>query len=202
MVRDVDISELKEAAYNPRVQLLPGMPEYEKLKTSIEQFGNIEPIVWNERTGNVVGGHQRLTVLKSLGYTTVPCSVVNLDENEEKLLNVALNKIKGQWDFEKLEKILRSFDYEVATASGFAAEEIAVLLADNEELYGDIDDDFGIWGDSDSDEEIIGGSYVVTLTFSNAKFADEWATAHGYKDQIREGSKTTVIRIEELEEAE
>ena len=202
MVRDVDISELKEAAYNPRVQLLPGMPEYEKLKTSIEQFGNVEPIVWNERTGNVVGGHQRLTVLKALGYTTVPCSVVNLDENEEKLLNVALNKIKGQWDFEKLEKILSSFDYEVATASGFAAEEIAVLLADNEELYDDSDDDFGIWGDSDSDEEVIGGSYVVTLTFSNAKFADEWATAHGYKDQIREGSKTTVIRIEELEEAE
>lgn len=201
MVRDVDISELKEAAYNPRVKLEPGMPEYEKLLRSIQQFGNVEPIVWNERTGNVVGGHQRLTVLKNLGYTEVPCSIVNLDEKDEKLLNVALNKIKGEWDYAKLEDILRGFDYEVATASGFAAEEIAVILANNEDLLADDgdDEDFSMWDDSDEDT-IVGGSFVVTLTFENAECASEWAEQHGYKDQIREGSQTTVIRIEQLDE--
>ena len=100
MVREIKVTELNAAQYNPRIALEPGMPEWEKLKTSIEQFGNVEPVVWNRRTGNVVGGHQRLAVLKSMGYESVPCSVVDLDEKEEKLLNIALNKIKGQWDYD------------------------------------------------------------------------------------------------------
>lgn len=196
MVREINVKELNAAPYNPRISLEPGMPEYEKLENSIKTFGNVEPIVWNERTGNVVGGHQRLTVLKNMGYETVPCSVVNLDENEEKLLNVALNKIKGQWDYDKLEDILREFDYEVATASGFSAEEIAVILANNEDLLSD-EDDYGDWDDGEDDgPEIIGGSYVVTLVFANGELAAEWAEGEGFKDQIREGSNTTVIRIE------
>ncbi len=134
MVQEIKVAELNAATYNPRVTLEPGMPEWEKLKTSIEQFGNVEPVVWNRRTGNVVGGHQRLSVLKSMGYESVPCSIVDLDEKEEKLLNIALNKIKGQWDYDRLEEILSGFDYEIATASGFSAEEIAVILANNDDL--------------------------------------------------------------------
>lgn len=193
MVREVKITELNPAPYNPRIELEPGMPEWEKLKTSIETFGNVEPIVWNERTGNVVGGHQRLAVLKSMGYETVPCSVVNLDEYDEKLLNVALNKIKGKWDYEKLEEILRDYDFELAAISGFSAEEIAVILANNSDL--DEDFDYGDW-DDDDEEPMIGGSYVVTLVFANAQLAEEWAEAEGYKDQIKQGSNTTVIRVE------
>ncbi len=195
MVQEINVSELNAAEYNPRIKLEPGMPEWEKLKTSIEQFGNVEPIVWNKRTGNVVGGHQRFAVLKSMGYESVPCSIVDLDENEEKLLNIALNKIKGQWDYDKLEEILSSFDHELATVSGFSAEEIAVILANNEDLM-DYGDDYGDWDDED-EEPIIGGSYVVTLIFANEELATEWAEGEGYKDQIREGSSTTVIRVEE-----
>ena len=194
MVREISVTELNAAQYNPRIALEPGMPEWEKLKTSIEQFGNVEPIVWNSRTGNVVGGHQRLAVLKSMGYESVPCSVVDLGEKDEKLLNIALNKIKGQWDYDKLEEILSGFDYEVATASGFSAEEIAVLLANNDDL-GD-DADYGDW-DGDEEEPIVGGSYVITLVFANAELAAQWAEKEGYEDQIREGSNTTVIRVEE-----
>ena len=194
MVREIKVTELNAAQYNPRIALEPGMPEWEKLKASIEQFGNVEPVVWNQRTGNVVGGHQRLAVLKSMGYESVPCSVVDLDEKEEKLLNIALNKIKGQWDYDKLEEILSGFDYEVATASGFSAEEIAVILANNDDL-GD-DADYGDWDDGE-EKPIVGGSYVVTLVFANAELAAQWAENEGYKDQIREGSNTTVIRVEE-----
>lgn len=194
MVREIKVTELNAAQYNPRIALEPGMPEWEKLKTSIEQFGNVEPVVWNRRTGNVVGGHQRLAVLKSMGYESVPCSVVDLDEKGEKLLNIALNKIKGQWDYDKLEEILSGFDYEVATASGFSAEEIAVILANNDDL-GD-DADYGDWDDGE-EKPIVGGSYVVTLVFANAELAAQWAENEGYKDQIREGSNTTVIRVEE-----
>lgn len=196
MVQEIKVTELNAAPYNPRVTLEPGMLEWEKIKHSIEEFGNVEPIVWNKRTGNVVGGHQRLSVLKSMGYETVPCSVVDLDENEEKLLNLALNKIKGQWDYDKLEDILRGFDYEVATASGFSAEEIAVILANNEDLLDD-DEDYDGWENDEPEEQIVGGSYVVTLVFANAELAQEWAEGEGYADQIREGSNTTVIRIED-----
>ena len=194
MVQEIKIEKLNAATYNPRITLEPGMQEWEKLKNSIETFGNVEPIVWNQRTGNVVGGHQRLSVLKSMGHETVPCSVVDLDEKEEKILNIALNKIKGHWDYDKLGSILKDFDHEVATASGFSEEEIAVILSGNDELLSD--DDFSEW-DEESDELTIGGSYVVTLMFSNADLAKEWAENEGYKDQIRDGSLTTVIRIEE-----
>ena len=194
MVQEIEVSKLNAAPYNPRVDLMPGMPEWEKLKRSIEQFGNVEPIVWNQRTGNVVGGHQRLKVLTDMGYTTVPCSIVDLDEAEEKLLNIALNKIKGQWDHDKLEAILKDFDFEVATASGFSAEEIAILLASDDDLEED-DIDYSEW-DELGEEQVVGGSYVVTLIFANAELATEWAENEGYKDKIREGSQTTVIRVE------
>lgn len=194
MVAEIKVEELNEAAYNPRIQLTPDMPEYQKLKRSIEEFGNAVPIVWNKKTGNVVGGHQRLTVLKDMGYESVPCSIVELDEKEEKLLNIALNKIKGEWDYDKLEKILKDFDYEVATASGFSAEEIAIILADNSDIDDNIDLDF--WDDEEEDE-LIGGSYVVTLVFEDSEKAAEWAENNGFKDRIRENTTTTVIRIED-----
>lgn len=205
MVTNVEISKLNAATYNPRIELLPGMADFEKLKTSIEELGFAEPIVWNKRTGNVVGGHQRLAVCKHLGYTSVPCSIVDLDEKDEKVLNIALNKIKGQWDYEKVEEILRNFDYEVATISGFAAEEIAVILANNDDLdddYGDFDDWDGDTSAAEEAETIVGGSYVVTLVFANAELADAWATERGYKNQVKDGSSTTVIRIESLEGVE
>ncbi len=195
MVQDIKVEQLNEAAYNPRISLEPGMPEWEKLRNSIVQFGNVEPIVWNKRTGNVVGGHQRLKVLKSLGYETVPCSIVDLPEEEEKLLNVALNKIKGQWDYEKLEELLSGYDREVATLSGFSEDEIAVILASNEDLWED-EEDYSEW-DEDTEETVVGGSYVVTLVFANEDLAREWAAGNGFADKIHEGSSTTVIRIEE-----
>ena len=190
------LKDIRPAAYNPRVTLKPGDKDYEALKNSLERFGVAEPLIVNETTGNLVAGHQRLSVLKSMGYEEVPCSVVDLDENEEKLLNLALNKIKGQWDYDKLEDILRGFDYEVATASGFSAEEIAVILSNNEDLLDD-DEDYGDWEDDEPEEQIVGGSYVVTLVFANAELAQEWAEGEGHADQIREGTNTTVIRIED-----
>lgn len=195
MVQDIKITELNAAPYNPRIELMPGDPEWEKLEASITNLGNVVPIIWNKRTGNVVGGHQRLAVLKYLGHDTVPCSVVDLDETDEKVLNIALNKIKGKWDYDKLEEILKDFDYEVASLSGFSEDEIAVILANNSDLIDD-DDDFGDW-DEDCDSDIVGGSFVVTLVFENQFYADKWAETEGYVGQIRDGSNTTVIRIDD-----
>ena len=105
-IRKIPISQLNPAAYNPRLDLQPNDPEYDKLLRSVEEFGYIEPIVWNERTGNIVGGHQRFKVLKHLGFTEIDCVIVDVDDIREKAMNVALNKIQGDWDMDKLAEVM------------------------------------------------------------------------------------------------
>nr|WP_231587066.1 ParB N-terminal domain-containing protein [Paenibacillus sp. E194] len=81
-IRVISIERIKAAAYNPLDDLQSGEPEYEKLRRSIEEFGYIDPIIWNERTGNMVGGHQRYKILvNELGRTEVEVSVVDLDKD-------------------------------------------------------------------------------------------------------------------------
>lgn len=131
-IQVIDINKLSPAKYNPRVDLQPGDPEYEKLRKSIKEFGYVEPIVWNERTGNVVGGHQRLKILKGEGQTKVKVSVVDLNDNQEKALNIALNKISGDWDEEKLSQIFKDLQDDVdidIELTGFDMEEINDVVA-------------------------------------------------------------------------
>ena len=126
------LSELNPAEYNPRKALKPGDPAYEKLKASILSFGNVEPIVWNRSTGNVIGGHQRLRVLLDLGVTESEVSVVDLSEVDEKRLNIALNKITGEWDDEKLTSLLADLTAGGADVypAGFDEQELASMFAD------------------------------------------------------------------------
>ena len=181
-IQEIEFSRLIPADYNPRVALTPDMPEFERLKNSIETFGNVEPIVWNERTGHIVGGHQRLAVLQHLGYTSAEVSVVDLDEKEEKLLNVALNKIKGQWDYSRLEEIFQEYELEEAKVTGFTGQEIALILAKNDDV---------------EDPDFLGASWVVTLTFHSSRDAQRWIDRMGYDATAKAGKKTTVIRMEE-----
>ena len=142
-IEKIPIEKLNPAKYNPRKDLKPGDPEYEKLKRSIEEFGYVEPIVWNERTGNVVGGHQRLKILKELGRTEIEVTVVDLDEIKEKTLNLALNKISGDWDLPLLKDLLQEldtgdFDIEI---TGFDEEEIERLMTQFNPIDLDEDED-------------------------------------------------------------
>lgn len=102
MVVIMPVKHLRPAPYNPRKDLAPGDPEYERIKASLRYYGLVEPLVWNRRTSLVVGGHQRLKVLKELGAEKVPVVVVNLDPKDEAALNIALNKVSGKWDKHKL----------------------------------------------------------------------------------------------------
>ena len=81
-IEKIHISKLNPAEYNPRKDLQPGDAEYEKLKRSMEQFGYVEPVVWNKTTGRVIGGHQRLKVLVDLGLKEVDCVVIELSEEK------------------------------------------------------------------------------------------------------------------------
>ncbi|WP_238807732.1 ParB N-terminal domain-containing protein [Paenibacillus sp. EKM212P] len=132
-IRIIPIGQINAAAYNPRVDLQPGDVEYEKLKQSIETFGYIDPIIWNERTGNMVGGHQRYKIMvNELGHTDLAVSVVDLDDQQERLLNLALNKVSGRWDDEALYRLLDDLQMSGAdlALSGFDLEEFEDLAAE------------------------------------------------------------------------
>ena len=143
IIEKKNAADLLPAEYNPRKDLKPGDLEYEKLKRSIEQFGYVEPVIWNKATGRVVGGHQRLKVLMDMGITEVDCVVVDMPEDKEKALNIALNKISGEWDKDKLSLLiadLQGADFDVSL-TGFDPAEIDDLFKDSRKVK---DDDFDV----------------------------------------------------------
>lgn len=145
LIEKKNTADLLPADYNPRKDLKPGDAEYEKLKRSIEQFGYVEPVIWNKTTDRVVGGHQRLKVLMDMGMTEVDCVVVEMDEDKEKALNIALNKISGDWDKDKLALLiadLQGADFDVSL-TGFEPTEIDDLFKDTLK-DGVKDDDFDV----------------------------------------------------------
>ena len=93
------ISELKPAPYNPRQSTAK---QEEKLKASLSKFGLVEPIIFNKQTGYIVGGHFRVRELTKLGYEEIECVIVDLNEADEKELNIRLNANTGQWDWDAL----------------------------------------------------------------------------------------------------
>lgn len=142
-IRKVKVSDLRPAEYNPRQDLKPGDREYEKIARSIDEFGYVEPIVWNETTGNIVGGHQRLKILIERGETEVEVSVVRLNEHDEKVLNVALNKIIGRWDTGKLTDLLKELQAEGAMeVTGFEDWELDALSMQYDHIDDLLNEDF------------------------------------------------------------
>lgn len=134
-IKRISIKELKPAEYNPRIDLRPGDEEYEKIKRSIEEFGNVQPIIINTDM-TIIGGHQRYKVLKDLGYKEIECSIVKLDKTREKALNIALNKISGDWDYQLLEKLMNNLndeDFDLLL-TGFDEKEIDKMLKESDEI--------------------------------------------------------------------
>ena len=142
------VSELKPAAYNPRKKLKPGDKEYQKIKASIEEFGFADPLVVNADM-TIIGGHQRLSVAMDLGITEVPCAVVDVDKDREKALNLALNKITGQWDEQLLADLLKDLD-----TAQFNTDLTGFDRAEIEDLFSNIFDKKVKEDDFDVDEEL------------------------------------------------
>lgn len=129
-IKELPLKELKPAAYNPRKKLKKGDKEYEKIKKSLLKFGYVDPIIVNEDL-TVIGGHQRLTVLRDLDYETAKCVIVDLPKEDEKALNIALNKITGQWDEALLADLLldlQESDFNL-DLTGFEPPEIDDILS-------------------------------------------------------------------------
>ena len=159
-IRKMKLSELTPAEYNPRVELKPGDQEWEALDESIDSFGYVEPIVWNERTGNIFGGHQRRNVLLARGVEEEDISVVNLSPEDEKILNVLLNKSKGIWDVAKLVALIDEIKAASGNlkATGFAELEISLMGEDFGHIEDLLKEDFSDVGKKESD------TFVATFT--------------------------------------
>lgn len=130
---------IKNAPYNPRIM----DPKAKKrLKKNIAKHGLVAALTWNKRTGNLVGGHQRLEQLDALeknkNYDLTVC-VVDVDEKEEAALNVQLNNpsMQGEWDLDKLANMAEEFDLDMSEDLGFSESDIDFMF-DGDERFSEL----------------------------------------------------------------
>lgn len=129
-IEQVDVDSLKPASYNPRSI---DAEEMASLKRSLKQFGFVDPAIIRKKDKMIIGGHQRVAAAKELGFETVPVIIMDVTANDAKLLNVALNKISGDWDDIKLANLLKELKYDSSVdelLTGFSEEELDTLLWD------------------------------------------------------------------------
>lgn len=165
-IEKLKIEDLKVAEYNPRIELKEDDESYKRIKASIEEFGYVDPIIINKRNMVVIGGHQRLNILKDMNYKEVECVILNLDEKQEKRLNLSLNKNNGYWDNVKLEDLFNELDLseEELFATGFNTDEV-VSLSSN--FINDLlDEDF-----TDTNKEL--NKFSVTFNIDK-KYEDKF----------------------------
>jgi hypothetical protein len=139
IIKTISVKKINPASYNPRKTLKPDDRQYKQLVKSLNEFGFVEPLIWNCQTGNLVGGHQRFNVLMAQGVKEVEVSVVDLSEDKEKALNIALNKISGDWDKDKLAEIID----ELVKTPEIDIESVGFELPEAEQLIADILGDIG-----------------------------------------------------------
>jgi ParB-like chromosome segregation protein Spo0J len=162
-IKVLDINSIKPSEFNPRIQLDVESEEFQKIKGSIIEFGLVEPLLVNEVNMSIIGGHQRYAVLKFLGYKEVPCVLINEpDEEREKALCVGLNKIKGEWDSDKLTALLNEAGVnESITGFDKTEDDINQYFVDEEDIdEEDIDEEDIDEEDVDEEDVDCGGTMI------------------------------------------
>jgi len=133
----IKIKDVKGSDYNPRSI---SKNELDKLKSSLKEFGCVRPLIINKRTGLLVSGHQTLQAANAIGMTELPYIEVDIDSKKEKILNIGLNKISGEWDYDKLNGLLEEVkDMDVFECSGFDVSDVDLMekLSDDGSLVSD-----------------------------------------------------------------
>jgi len=127
-VEQVTLADMRPAPWNPRT--ITGFQQ-DALVRSMQEFGVVEPVVLNA-DGMILGGHQRYDAAVALGWESLPAVRVDLDDKKARLLNLALNRISGDWDMPRLAEVLQAIDAETPETlalAGFAEEEVERILA-------------------------------------------------------------------------
>lgn len=204
------LEEIQPAAYNPRVELKPGDPEFESLGNSLDKFGLAVPLIVNERTGVLISGHQRLNVLKAQGIPEAEVILVDLDESQEKLLNVAMNKIDGDWDYIKLRELFDDITAEGMDDlkyTGFSESELQNLYesfddeiseeADQKESRGDEPKERDeAPGDQDEEPE---REFTIYLSFPTKEAAEGWLKGKGIETEYKGTARNITVKMEGIE---
>ena len=141
-IEKANIQDLISPDWNPR-QITE--EELQKLETSLNEFGYIEPIIVNDVNNHIVGGNQRCKALKQLGYTEVDVVYVHIEDlAKEKACNVALNKISGDWDNDKLKVVLEEIELSPIDVSltGFDEIELTDMEITTDEPVEVVEDDY------------------------------------------------------------
>ena len=106
-IENLNPAELVPADYNPRTI---SETQLVALKRSIERWGFVQPVILNDKTGHIVGGHQRVAAAIELALPQVPVVRINIAEDAEKALNIALNKISGAWNKDQLAELIEELE--------------------------------------------------------------------------------------------
>ena len=135
-IERLKLADVNPAPYNPRIELKPSDPEWKRLEKAIDEFGMVELLVFNERTGNLVAGHQRRKILMHRGQEEADFSIVDLDLDKEKALNMALNNpnLQSKWDPHKLIAATETMDLYTLQLAGFDSTDDAHEIMRRHEL--------------------------------------------------------------------
>lgn len=199
------LADIHPATYNPRKVLKPGDTEWEKLKGSLQDFGLVEPLIVNVKNGKniLVGGHQRYNVLKSIGTEETEVVVVELEEKEERQLNVALNRIEGMWDYEKLEVIFEELSNDEILKTGFSQNEIDDILKEIDEADSYREDEGSEETDNADDfrdeNEQNEKPFQVFLSFRTQEAAEKWLQDREINLEFPNSSRNLTIKMEGTE---
>ena len=187
------LEDINPAPYNPRVELQPGDAQYEALKNSLGRFGLVEPLVVNRKTGNLISGHQRLNVLKAQGIEEAEVIVADLDEETEKAANIAMNKIEGEWDYDKLDEIFEGMDREELKFTGFEPGEVASMYEEalEEEAETPKQSGGGNGGGEGNAEE---PPFRIYMSFPSKEKAQAWLNQRGIPKEF-EKTRAVVVKM-------
>ncbi len=149
------LKDIRPAAYNPESDAQAGRHGVRGTEKLIGAFrrGRAFNLIVNETTGNLVSGHQRLNVLKASGAQEVEVVLVEMDGEQEKLLNIAMNKIDGEWDYKKLEALFDEIEADDIKFTGFTPEELDNLFDAGTPDWGDGEGEDGADGEADAGDE-------------------------------------------------
>ncbi|MCD7891589.1 MAG: ParB N-terminal domain-containing protein [Ruminococcus sp.] len=197
------ISDLHPAKYNPRKTLKPGDKEWEALKNSLERFGVAAPLVVNKATMTLISGHQRLNVLKHNGEEEVEVVLADVDDEQEKLLNIALNKIDGEWDYKKLEALFDEISEEDIKFTGFDAEELTSLFdgglpswdTDDEESEEQPEQETKEQEEKEDKPEVE-KPFNIFLSFPTKELAEKWLKDRDIEMEFTGTARNITIRME------
>ena len=179
----INRSDIKNAPYNPRIM---DKKAKERLRKNIAKHGLVSALTWNRRTGNLVGGHQRLEQLDALeknkDYELTVC-VVDVDEREEATLNVQLNNpsMQGEWDFDKLAMMSEDFDLDLSEDLGFTESDIDFMF-DGDDRFSKLFETQETADIRDKVEEIKNAREEARNTYKNSQDID-WYTVIVFENE-------------------